>query len=308
MVRNGIDRVKIGVRNLGEAVSFFRDTLEMTLVGEGPLDRAAVQALWQLPEGTSARAAYLGNGEQTTLLELVEWAPASGIEIREGTKTYDHGLLDVAFRAKGLEAVYAEMRRAGHRFLSAPVVYTADWAKVTVAEVILVGPHQMPVALIERLTEPKPFIRNRFGTMVDVAQYVSDYPAAIAFYTGLLGYTAVFDDHLPAGLIDEVVGLPPGSQSRLALLYQPPSKTPAVELLDCSAPGRSLAPVAHPPNLGLFAMAFEVVDLGELARGVRDAGYDVVAGPAVTRLPAHGQVEAAVVRGPNQVLLEFFSR
>lgn len=308
MVKNGIDRIKISVGNLAASVSFFRDTMEMILVEESTLDPGPFAALWALPAGTTGRAACLGNDEQSTMIELIEISPSSGTNIRDGARTYDHGLLDVAFRAKNLGMLYEEMRAQGHEFLSAPVIYSADWAKVTVKEVILLGPHRMPVALIERLSEPKPFIRNRFGTMVDVAQYVPAMSAALPFYTDLLGYTAVFNDELPPGMIDEVVGLPAGSRSRLALLYHGQSKTPAVELLECSAPGRSLAPVAHPRNCGLFAMSFEVTSLRALASGVRDAGFDVLAGPVEMRVPIHGPVEAVAVRGPNDVLLEFFSR
>jgi len=221
---------------------------------------------------------------------------------------FDYGLLDVAFRTKDLAARYDELRDAGMRFHAPPQIYTAGWANVTVTEAILIGPDLMPVALIERLSEPRPFIRNRFGTMVDVAQYVEDYDACSAFYTNLLGYTSVFSDMLPDGLIDAVVGLPPGSRSRLNLMYQPPSKTPAVELIHCSAPGRSLAPVIGPASYGLFAMSFETGNLEGLLRTIVDAGFTVLAGPVEMVSGLHGPVQAATVCGPNGVLIEFFAR
>jgi catechol 2,3-dioxygenase-like lactoylglutathione lyase family enzyme len=188
------------------------------------------------------------------------------------------------------------------------VTYTADWASVTVSEAIMIGPDQMPVALIERLSEPKPFIRNRFGTMVDVAQYVADMDACGPFYVGVLGYKSVFDRELPPGLIDEVVGLPPGSRSRLNLMYQTDTQTPAVELIQSSAPGRSLAPVIGPASYGLFSMAFETADLDGLLGAVTRAGFEVMAGPVGTSCLLHGPISAATVRGPNGALLEFFCR
>ncbi|MDO8834060.1 MAG: VOC family protein [Vicinamibacterales bacterium] len=308
MVTNGIDRIKVSVYDMDESVAFFRDTLEMTVVSDVSLAAEPFQRLWELPAGTTARSVCLGNGEQSTLVELVAVSPNSGRYIRDGARTYDYGLLDIAFRAKDLAGIYEDLRQRGHTFVSAPVVYTADWAKVTVVEVIVIGPNKMPVALIERLSEPKPVIRGRFGTMVDVAQYVPSMESCAPFYTDLLGYTSVFDADLPPGLIDEVVALPPGSTSRLNLMYQPHTKTPAVELIASSAPGTSLAPVVHPANLGLFAMVFETADLGELLRRVGDAGFAVVAGPVEYDAPVHGRVVAATVRGPNDVWLEFFSR
>jgi catechol 2,3-dioxygenase-like lactoylglutathione lyase family enzyme len=308
MVKNGIDRIKISVSNMAASVAFFRDTLEMTVVAESAIDAAAFPLLWGLPPGTTARAVYLRNDEQSTAIELFEVTPNSGRAIRSGARMYDYGILDVAFRVKNLAGLYDELTAKGMRFNSAPVVYTADWANVTVAEAIMIGPDEMPVALIERLSEPRPFIRNRFGTMVDVAQYVERMEDCAPFYTDILGYTSVFDQPLPDGLIDPVVGLPPGSRSHLNLMYQPETQTPAVELIQSSAPGRQLAPVIGPLNVGLFALSFETADLGLLLARISEAGHQVLAGPVEMETALHGRVRAATVRGPNHVLLEFFSR
>jgi catechol 2,3-dioxygenase-like lactoylglutathione lyase family enzyme len=308
MVKNGIDRIKISVSDMVASVAFFRDTLEMNVVGAETLNALAFQQLWGLPEDTTARAVYLRNEEQSTAIELLDVRPNSGRTIRDGARMYDHGMLDVAFRTRNLDAIYHELRERGVRFQSPPVVYTADWAGVTVSEAIMIGPDRMPVALIERLSEPKPFIRSRFGTMVDVAQYVADMDACAPFYVGVLGYTSVFDRELPPGLIDEVVGLPPGSRSRLNLMYQKDTKTPAVELIQSSAPGRSLAPVIGPASYGLFSMSFETADLDGLLDAVTQAGCQVIGGPSETACLLHGPITAATVRGPNDALLEFFSR
>jgi catechol 2,3-dioxygenase-like lactoylglutathione lyase family enzyme len=308
MVKNGIDRIQISVSDMAASVAFFRDTIEMAVVGAEQLNASAFQRLWGLPAGTTANAVYLRNDEQSTAIELLEVRPHSGTCTRAGAKMYDYGLLDIAFRAKDLDGIYRDLRARGVPFQSAPVVYTADWAKVTVSEAIMIGPDQMPVALIERLSEPKPFIRHRFGTMVDVAQYVRDMDACNPFYIDILGYKSVFDRELPPGLIDQVVGLPPGSRSRLNLMYQLETKTPAVELIHCSSPGSRLAPVIGPDRYGLFALAFETADLSALLRAITEAGYAVLGGPIDMQTALHGRITTAAVRGPNDVLLEFFSR
>jgi catechol 2,3-dioxygenase-like lactoylglutathione lyase family enzyme len=307
-VKNGIDRIKISVSDMSASVAFFRDTLEMSVAGEETLDGAAFGRLWGLPAGTAVKAVYLKNDEQSTAIELLEVRPHSGRCIRDGAKNYDYGILDIAFRTKDLDAIYADLRGRGSRFCSAPVVYTANWANLMVSEAIMIGPDLMPVALIERLSGQKPFIRNRFGTMVDVAQYVEDMDACNPFYIDILGYTSVFDHELPMGLVDDVVGLPPGTRSRLNLMYQSETKTPAVELIQSSAPGRSLASVIGPASYGLFSMSFETAGLEALLRAVQDAGFEVLAGPIETKTMLHGPIAAATVRGPNGVLVEFFSR
>lgn len=308
MVRNGIDRLKISVENLDETVAFFRDTMEMKLAAAADLDPAAMQALWGLPDNTAVTAAYMKNNEQRTLLELIQLTPSSGRSIREGAKQHDLGLFDVAFRARDIDAIYRDFRTKGVEFVSAPVVYEADWANVTVKEVIFFGPNRMPIALIERLSGPKPVIEGRIGTMVDAAQFVAEMEPVRSFYTDILGYTSVFDRDLPNGLIDEVLALPPGTRSRMAFLLQPETNTPAVELIVCTPPGNSLAETIDPTRIGLFGLAFEVEELSALQDKVIAAGYSVKSGPVEMQIPERGPVRSLVVTGPNQALLEFFER
>ena len=166
----------------------------------------------------------------------------------------------------------------------------------------------MPIALIERLSEPKPVIEGRFGAIVDAAQFVADMEQVRPFYTEILGYTSVFDRDLPDGLIDEVLKLPPGTHSRMAFLLQQETHTPAVELIVCTPPGKPLADVIGPTRLGLFGLAFEVENLLELQDKVMAAGYPVESGPVEMELPERGLIRALVVTGPNQARLEFFEK
>lgn len=39
MVKNGIDCIKISVRDMAESVAFFRDTIEMTVVADASSNR-----------------------------------------------------------------------------------------------------------------------------------------------------------------------------------------------------------------------------------------------------------------------------
>lgn len=307
MIEGGLARMAVSVHDLDATVDFFRDVLEMELAGRAELDAAAFGRLWHLPRCTRVRAAWLANRRQSTCIELLEVVPNSGRSLRAGAHSCDFGLFDVAVRAADIDAVYGDLRARGWKFLSAPVTYEADWVNLTVKEVILIGPELMPIALIERLTGDKPLIRGRFGDMVDTAQFVSDMEKALAFYTGVLGYEVFFDRELRPGLIDEVVALAPGARVRMALLVRRGSATPAVELIHCSASTRSLAVEAGPDRFGLFALAFAVADLDALLARVGAAGYRVWSGPLATTDAAGTPVRAAVVRGPDDVLLEFFT-
>ncbi len=306
MIDNGLARIAVSVRDLDEALAFFRDILEMKVPAHAELDAAAFGRLWRLPRCTRVRAAWLANDRQTTRIELLEVAPNSGRSLRAGAASCDIGLFDIAVRAADLDAAYGDLRKRGFEFLSAPVVYSADWVNLTVKEVILIGPERVPVALIERLTGEKPVIRGRFGDMVDSAQFVSDMERSLAFYTGVLGYEIFFDRELRPGLIDEVVALPPGARTRMALLVRRGSEAPAVELIQCSASSRNLAPESGPDRFGIFALGFATADLDGLLACTHAAGYPLFGGPVETVDAAGARVRAAVIRGPDDVRLEFF--
>ena len=240
------------------------------------------------------------------MLELIQFEPNSGEAIRAGAKAYDLGMFDVAVRAKNIDEVYDDLKQQGFEFISPPVVYTADWANVKVKEVIIIGPDQMPVAFIERLSEPIPVIKGRFGTMVDSAQIVKNIDNVSPFYTDILGYTSVFDKDLPDGLIDEVLDLPQGTHSRMAFLLQLETNTPAIELIHCSAPGSDLSDRIKPTNPGLFSLAFQTDDLDALTGKIQSAGYRIIAGPIEMETGIHGKIKTVIVEGPNRALLEFF--
>jgi len=125
------------------------------------------------------------------------------------------------------------------------------------------------------------------------------------FYTQVLGYTSVFDRDLPDGLIDEVVGLPPGSRSRLNLMYQLETKTPAVELIQSTAPAGTW-PGDRPREL---RAVLDVVRDGRRRRAARRrarVGLRGAAGPSTRRACSRTDHSRNGAR-PNGVLLEFFA-
>lgn len=308
MMQNGIDRIKISVSDLDASVAFYKEILEMEVIDQMALDASLMARLWNLPEGTTATAAYLKNDQQSTMLELIQFTPTASTFIRTNAANYDYGLFDVAFRANDIDAIYAELREKGYEFISEPIVYTADWVNVTVKEVVMIGPDKMPIAFIERMTEPKPKFEGRFGDMPDSAQFVEDVESVSTFYTEVLGFKKVFDQDLPDGLIDGILDLPEGTKSRMTFLVHPEAKSPVVELIKTSAPGKSLADVCHPPNIGLFAWALEVDDLEATRTKVEAAGFKALSPPVKMTVGGHGDIRAITIQGPNGILLELFDK
>ena len=120
MIKNGIARILIGVDDLNESVEFYRDILQMSVVGEYAITPRAIEQLWNLPPETTGQAVCLKNDEQTTLLELIEFKPHSGKFIRTAGNTTDYGLFTIAFRAKNVDAAYESLKQKGYQFICPP--------------------------------------------------------------------------------------------------------------------------------------------------------------------------------------------
>ena len=308
MIENGIARILISVSDLSESVEFYRDILQMSVVAEYSLDSQTIEQLWNLPPSTTARAITLKNEEQTTLLELIEFQPNSGKCIRTGANTYDYGLFTIAFRAKDVDAAYDRFKQKGYQFICSPITYTFSWGPVTVKETVMLGPDETPIVFIERLSEPKPVIKGDFGTMLDASQVVEDMEEINKFYVDILGLTTIFDRVLPQGMIDDILNLPTGTESRMAFITQPESKSPVLEFIQCSVEGKYLSDVAKPPNLGIFAIALETDDLAALVQKLQNHGIRILSGPVDISTSDQNQGRAILVEGPNKINIQFFEQ
>jgi len=152
MATKGMDRVSISVSSLEDSLAFYRDWIRMEVVAEQILEMDKIQQLWNLPGETEAKAVFLKDEVQSTLLELIEFTPKTGRTIREGAKQWDYGLYDIAFFVKDIAACYRDLTEKGFAFVSPPVQYQPNWVPHAVKEAILIGPDNVPIAHIERMT------------------------------------------------------------------------------------------------------------------------------------------------------------
>ncbi|NET60070.1 MAG: VOC family protein [Symploca sp. SIO2E6] len=305
MIKNGIARILISVHDLRESLAFYQDIIKMSVVSDHPVDTETIEQLWHLPQGTTARAVCLKNDEQTTLLELIEFKPHSGKFIRSDAQICDYGLFTIAFRTRDVDAAYDYFQQQGYKFICPPITYTPNWVPVTVKEAIMVGPNETPIALIERLSEPKPVIKGDFGILLDSSQLVENMEEVTKFYVDILGLNMVFDKVLPEGMIDDILNLPAGTESRMAFINQSGSNNPVLEFIQCSVKGKYLSDVAKPPNLGIFAIAFQSDDLSALIEKLHSHDIKIISGPVTC---SGNQEKAILVQGPNQVNLQFFEQ
>lgn len=311
MVTSGIEKIYVSVRDMDESLAFYSDEVGMQVVADQHLDAADIQQLWKLSKDTRARAVFLKNDEQSTLLELIEFKPHSGRMIREGAHVWDYGIYDIAFLVKDLDKTHRDLIDKGFAFFSPPILYSPrpSWIPFDAKEAILIGPNEMPIALIELSGPGKPEVKKgNYGMIVDSAQMAEDMEEVIRFYRDILGLVLQGDYKLPRGMVDGILKLPPGTDSRIAFFNKEGSTGPAVEFLEYSLKGKHLSPVAKPPNLGIFMIAFETDDLSGLMETFRKENVNILSGPVQMELAPQGRINTVIVEGPSKVMIEFFGK
>lgn len=305
MTDNGIKRICVCSSDLDKSLSFFTNEMGLKNMCSGSFGKKEVKALYGL-ENSEAKYAMLKNNEQPTLLQLLTFTNAPAKPIREGRPSWDYGYYDIAFRAKDNSAEYDHFTAAGFAFYCPPTRYVADWINLDVLEAVLKGPDQMPMALIERLKEPIPKFPGRFSIFTDCAITVENGDVSDRFYTEVLGMKKIFDQMLPDGLVDDIVGVPHGTHTRM-LMYSG-GNTPITECLEYSLKGRSMCDVASPGNVGIFAVAYETDDLTQLLRTADKNGFKTAREPVELTMAPYGEVKQATIYGPGNILVEVFQK
>lgn len=299
----GIARVSISVNDMDKSLSFFTNMLEFTEVACGILSEEEVKGLYGL-EGT-ARYAMLSNAWQTTLVQLIDFQAKTGACIRTGRPSWDPGYFDVAMRCDDNKAVRDHMVKLGYSYYCEPHEYTTEWSGSTVSEAVMCGVDDMPVTLIETVSEPRPEFEGLFKNITDVAQTVSSIDAADVFYGEVLGLEKVYDEEV-VGLVDEILTLPKDTPTRLAMYSV--EGTPVVELIQISIDGTPMSDVAQPCNAGLFSTSFEVDDLDAVLARAAEKGFAAHGDPVACFVAPYGAIKTVLVDGPDGMLVELFQR
>jgi len=308
MATKGMDRIFISVSNLEDSLAFYRDWTGMKVVAEETLEPAEIQQLWKLPRDTKARAVSLKSELQPTLLELIKFNPNSGRIIREGTNSLDYGIYCITFLVKDIDKVYHDLTKKGFTFVSPPIEFQPTWAPIRVKFATLIGPDNVPIGHYEIMNAEEHKSPGNYVRLDHCAQYVDNMKETIEFYRDILDLDLSGEFTLAKGLLDDILGLPPGTEVKLAFIAKKDENALLMELDEFSAKGKSLAPVARPPNLGLFTMSFEVDNLASLMETFKKEGIAILSGPVELHTKLHGKMRAITVEGANGELIELFER
>jgi catechol 2,3-dioxygenase-like lactoylglutathione lyase family enzyme len=308
MIKRGIDRICVSVSDIDESLAFFRDYVGMTVCADQTLAPQNIQKFWDLPEGTSARSVSLQKDFQQSILELIEFQPNSGKNIRDNATIFDYGIYDIAFIVRDLDKTYEDLIAKGYKFIAPPKKYALSWFPFEVKEAILIGPGKIPIAHLEKINSPGGKINEDYGLIADSAQVVNNIEETLRFYRDILGLELIADEKLPRGLVDEVLALPSGTDLRMAFLNKQGSQNPVIEFLEFSTKGKTLTSTANPLNFGLFMISFEVTDLSGLIIKLQDEKIKFLSKPMKMEIPCYGKVRSLLIETPNKAMIELFER
>lgn len=308
MTTKGMNRISISVSNLEDSLAFYRDWIGMKVIADETLEPDEIQQIWNLRGSTKARAVSLKNELQSTLLELIEFTPHSGRTIREGTKSWDYGIYCITFLVRDVDTIYHDLTGRGFTFISPPVQYQPNWVPYQVKEVTVIGPDNVRIDHFQRMKDEDYGSQGNYVKFDHCAQFVGNLDEAIRLYRDIVGLDLIGQMTIPKGLIDDIIGVPPGTEEKVAFFNKKDENALMMECMQLSTKGKSLASIARPPNLGLFMISFEVEDLSAFMEPCKKKGVAILSGPVELHSKLHGRIRVITLEGPNGVMIELFDR
>lgn len=314
---SGMRAVTVGVTDLDQALTLFRDTMGLRLESDREVS-AERRRFWDLETGSSARVVELScGGYATGRLRLLQLTPRAQHVARLDTQLggadspLDIGpkAVDFYVRSPATDA-WREMVAAGCIARSPPVRHVIG--DVESEECVLFGPDGVPLLIMVGHRHPPSQMRpgsphGKYSEVPTVSVVAGDLAATRRFYAEALGLAIGTDAETPAEFrdkVNELVGIPAGSRVHFLLYQQADEPSGKILLVNFGALSqRRLEGRMHPRHLGVALFHHETANLDALHAQLRAVDAQVLAEPQ--------QVDAErvmLVRGPNEELFEFTER
>ena len=131
---------------------------------------------------------------------------------------------------------------------------------------------------------------------------------SIHFYCDVLGLDLRASLTLTSGLLDQLLVVPPGTETTTGMIYKKDTMSVTMQLIKVAVAGKPLTPVARPPNLGVFMTSFEVDDLSQFVNKLGEERVPIFTGPVELLDKVHDMLNAIITAGPNGELIQLFER
>jgi catechol 2,3-dioxygenase-like lactoylglutathione lyase family enzyme len=306
MSSSRILQVSICTGDAEKSLSFFRDFVGLSVTDDRSVDCDEAKKLWGLQNVTAVRSVTLKSPLQSSLVELLEFAPAADLTIRKYARNWDYGLFNLGFVVNDIDSVFRRLAAMGYRSLSDPVTYAPLGNKVR--EVIAIVEDDVPIVHLDRLKGTDSCGRAGYLRLNHSLIIVDEVSQVTSFYHDVFGLDITRNAVLPEGAVDTVLALPGGTASKIAFVGDRDRESLVLVFMELSVKGRTLAPIAHPPNRGLFMLTLETNNLVDTLARAQSKGIRAQTGPFFISSRRHGRVLLAHLRCPGGVLIEIIER
>lgn len=304
MVKNGITKISISVKDMTQSIDFYVNELGCTVVGEQTLTDKETKAIWNVKEGITAKCVYLRKGEERPVaLQLVEFSnKPSNYKRPKDKPNYTCGIFDIGFRVFDMQKSYKKMK--DHiEFFNPPKPYTAPWTSNEVQEVVLWSPDRVPTAFMMSGNNTG----EGFQNITTNAYFTKDVDKANDFFVKVLGLNVVFDRVMPVGLVNDILDIPEQDAPRITMIFRPGINSPVPEVLQCQHDeAECVNDYADPTDIGLISAAYEVESLTDVINKAKANGYETLAEPIEMTSALDGKVMVTTIIGPDKEMFEVY--
>jgi len=313
----GWQEAVLSVSDLNRTDEFLRRVGGWVRVGSGQLNPAEL-ALWNIPEGVTARYVLLSAGGETTgMVRLVEFSDAQQLRpLRNAARAWEVGRISgINVRIRSIDEALPDFRLAGWQGHSEPVRFSLQ--EFTVVEVMLTQKDGITFTPIQRVSPPLTDwnLGSGFSRPFNAFEVVADFNRSIRFYEQGLGMRTVRDE---SGVLGppgpNIFGLPhdmpPRVQRRLRWLHPDGSSARDGTLAVMAFSGISGSAYAQPTTthaLGIVALRMPVDDAVAMAARLKEMGYPLASTPRTLRIHPFGTVCAFAVASPDGAWWDIFS-
>lgn len=317
----------LSCEQLDRSMAFYRDEIGLDAGPVTDWRGNAFEALWGLPEGTTAHCCLLGvPGGRVGRVLLVEFDAAPGSRlarelIQRTPNSQVFGLANLNFYVRDAANAVRDLAARGYRFWSPPTQHSLDEKVGNPIEVIFDGPDGVAINLVE-LTSRDPatrigqmrayveshgYTRSGYTPVVTTSHVVRSIAAARRFYESVLQMGVLIDDELKAPHVNAFLRLPADARTHITFMQGKHmfGKIALSEPLNYLERCEDLGPRARAPNIGYLAQIFEVADLGRAAAACAALGVEPVAARGPMDLPGLGRRDQLMVRNPGSGALQW---
>ena len=309
----------IGVADMGASLHFYRDLIGLTAHDMVTWSGPGFEALWHLPEGSSADAVFCElPGYPVGRVLLLDFHTENREEIRGEDTARAYGLVNLNFYTNDIAGDTKKFKAEGYKFWSEPTGYEMSEQAGAPIEVIFDGPDTVSINFVElattdpttRVGQMRAYVDQHgrtptgFTPVVTTSHCVRDLDKATEFYETVLKSGVLIDEVLDQKEQNYFLRLAEDSKTAVRFMQGNDMFGKIALSMPMNYECDDLVPRAHAPNIGYIAQMFEVTDLDYAEEASGRVGAEGYAPRGTYDVPGLGAVEALTVRNPGSGALQ----